>query len=216
MKNNIPQSSLWVYISAILLPLNGGFVNAATLISFLHNSVGYVTGNISYAGTYFSEENYIMFLKMIMLVIAFLVGSIISGLIIKSEQYNKDHRYGVNLILQLFFVAIAICLMRYEISYCAYFLAATMGLQNSMTTHYGSALIRTTHMTGTTTDLGILIAHWIKRKNVPFWKIRLYLILIVSFLIGSIIGGICFIHFHENSLFISIIIYLIMIMISKM
>ena len=190
-------------------------MNAATLISFLHNSVGYVTGNISYAGTYFSEENYVMFLKMIMLVIAFLLGSITSGLIIKSEHYNKDQRYSANLILQLLFVVIAIYLMRYKLSYCEYFLAATMGLQNSMTTHYGSALIRATHMTGTTTDLGILIAHWIKRKNVPFWKIRLYLILIVSFLAGSIIGAVCFAYFQENSLFISIMIYLTMIMISK-
>ena len=215
MKNTIPQSSFWIYISVILLPLNGGFVNAATLISFLHNSVGYVTGNISYAGTYFAEENYVMFVKMIMLVLAFLLGSITSGLIIKSEYYNKDHRYSANLILQLLFVAIAIYLMRYKLGYCEYFLAATMGLQNSMTTHYGSALIRTTHMTGTTTDLGILIAHWIKRKNIPFWKLRLYLILIASFLAGSIFGAICFAYFQENSLFVSIIIYLAMIVVSK-
>ncbi|MCF6808438.1 DUF1275 domain-containing protein, partial [Thiotrichales bacterium 19S9-11] len=182
MKNTIPQSSFWIYISVILLPLNGGFINAATLISFLHNSVGYVTGNLAYAGTYYAEENYVMFLKMILLIFSFLLGSIISGLIIKNEYYNKDHRYSANLILQLLLVVISIYLMRYNLSYCGYLLAATMGLQNSMTTHYGSALIRTTHMTGTVTDLGILISYWLKRKHVSFWKIKIYLILIISFL----------------------------------
>ncbi|MCF6812408.1 DUF1275 domain-containing protein [Thiotrichales bacterium 19S9-12] len=215
MKNTIPQSSFWIYISVILLPLNGGFINAATLISFLHNSVGYVTGNLAYAGTYYAEENYVMFLKMILLIFSFLLGSIISGLIIKNEYYNKDHRYSANLILQLLLVAISIYLMRYNLSYCGYLLAATMGLQNSMTTHYGSALIRTTHMTGTVTDLGILISYWLKRKHVSFWKIKIYLILIISFLIGSIVGALCFFHFQENSLFVSILIYLIMIAISK-
>ncbi|MCF6808646.1 DUF1275 domain-containing protein, partial [Thiotrichales bacterium 19S9-11] len=120
-----------------------------------------------------------------------------------------------NLILQLLLVAISIYLMRYNLSYCGYLLAATMGLQNSMTTHYGSALIRTTHMTGTVTDLGILISYWLKRKHVSFWKIKIYLILIISFLIGSIVGALCFFHFQENSLFVSILIYLIMIAISK-
>lgn len=215
MKNAIPQSSLWVYLAAVLLPFNGGYINAATLMSFLHNSVGYVTGNITFAGTYFSEGNSMMFLKMLLLVIAFLAGSVTSGLVIKGEHYNKDYRYRANLCLQLILVSMAIYLLHYQLSYCEYLLAATMGLQNAMTTHYGSALIRTTHMTGTTTDLGILIAYWIKRKNVALWKIKLYVILILSFLLGSMVGAIAFTYFQGNALFASIVIYLIMMLISK-
>ncbi len=215
MKNSIPQSPIWVYMSAVLLPFNGGYINAATLISFLHNPVGYVTGNLSYSGTYFAAQNYLVFWRMIMLVFSFFIGAVISGLIIKSEQYNKDYRYRINLLLQLVLVIISIILLYNRISYCEYLLAATMGLQNAMTTHYGSALIRTTHMTGTTTDLGVLIAHWIKRKNIAFWKLRLYLILIISFFAGTLSGAIAFTHLGALSLCFSVIIYLLLIIVSN-
>ncbi|GGG07955.1 MULTISPECIES: YoaK family protein [Cysteiniphilum] len=215
MKNSIPQSPIWVYMSAVLLPLNGGYINAATLISFLHNPVGYVTGNLSYSGTYFAAQNYLVFWRMIMLVFSFFIGAVISGLIIKSEQYNKDYRYKINILLQLVLVITSIILLYNRISYCEYLLAATMGLQNAMTTHYGSALIRTTHMTGTTTDLGVLIAHWIKRKNIAFWKLRLYLILIISFFAGTLSGAIAFTHLGALSLCFSVIIYLLLIIVSN-
>ena len=37
-----------------------------------------------------------------------------------------------------------------------------LGLQNAMTTRFSGAVIRTTHLTGMTTDLGLLTAHWIQ------------------------------------------------------
>ncbi|MED7820361.1 MULTISPECIES: YoaK family protein [unclassified Francisella] len=215
MKNTIHQSSLWIYLAVILLSLNGGYINAATIISFLHNAVGYVTGNIALSGTYLAKDDYMMFLSAILLVISFLIGAILSGLIIEDINYNKDYRYKANLILQLILVSISIVLIYYKQTYCQYLLAMAMGLQNAMTTHYGSALIRTTHMTGTTTDLGILVAYWIKKKKVKIWKIKLYSMLILFFLIGSILGGIIFTNFQEKSLFIPVLIYLIMIFLSK-
>lgn len=215
MKNTIHQSSLWIYLAVILLSLNGGYINAATIISFLHNAVGYVTGNIALSGTYLAKDDYMMFLSAILLVISFLIGAILSGLIIEDINYNKDYRYKANLILQLILVSISIVLIHYKQTYCQYLLAMAMGLQNAMTTHYGSALIRTTHMTGTTTDLGILVAYWIKKKKVKIWKIKLYSMLILFFLIGSILGGIIFTNFQEKSLFIPVVIYLTMIFLSK-
>lgn len=90
MKNTIPQSIFWIYLSSILLPFNGGFINGVTLVSFLHNSVGYVTGNLVFAGTSFSSSAYALFLHLMALVACFLIGAIISGLMIRSEYYHKD------------------------------------------------------------------------------------------------------------------------------
>lgn len=216
MKNTIPQSSFWVYLSTILLPINGGLINGATLISFLHNSVGYVTGNLVLSGTSFSLQQYSLFARLLGLIACFLIGSIISGLMIRSEYYNKDHRYEMNLALQLSLVIIAFFLMHYGNSACEFLLAMAMGLQNAMTTHYGTALIRTTHMTGTTTDLGILIAHIIKGKNIQLWKLRLYVTLIISFFFGSIVGGFLFVKFQAYGLTASMLIYSVMIISYKL
>ncbi|AIT09270.1 hypothetical protein LO80_04325 [Candidatus Francisella endociliophora] len=215
MKNYISQPTSWIYIAAILLPFNGGYINAIALISFLQNSVGYVTGNLTSAGVFLADQEYLIFLRMLLLVIFFLGGAIISGLIIKKPHYNQDYSYPTNLGLQLTLVAIAILLLKYHIRYCEYLLAMSMGLQNAMTTYYGSAIIRTTHMTGTTTDLGLLIAYKIKNKKIAAWKFKLYVILILSFLLGSFIGALTFKEFHENSLYLSIAIYLTMIILYK-
>lgn len=215
MKNHIFQPTSWIYIAAVLLPFNGGYINAATLISFLQNSVGYVTGNLTYAGVFLADKQYLLFIKMFLLVIFFLLGSVISGLMIKSPHYNKDHSYPANLALQFILVLIAIILLKFHISYCEYLLAMSMGLQNAMTTYYGSAIIRTTHMTGTTTDLGLLIAYKLRNKKIATWKFKLYIILIFSFLLGSFIGTVMFKEFHENALYLSILIYLIMIALYK-
>jgi uncharacterized membrane protein YoaK (UPF0700 family) len=37
-----------------------------------------------------------------------------------------------------------------------------MGMQNAMTTKFSGAVIRTTHITGLTTDMGIVTANWLQ------------------------------------------------------
>ncbi|AJI53886.1 YoaK family protein [Francisella philomiragia] len=211
MKNTIKQPSLWVYLSAILLPVNGGLINVITLMSFLHNSVGYVTGNISNASIYLHDDDLILFCRMILLILFFLFGAVTSSLITCRERFEKDIRYVFIILIQLICITVAIILLRLEKQYSDFVLAFLMGAQNAMTTHYGTAIIRTTHMTGTTTDLGISIARWLKYRDEPVWKIKLYLVLILSFIGGSILGAILFRYYGVNVVFISILIYLILL-----
>lgn len=211
MKNTIPQSTLWIYLVVILLPFNGGFINAATVVGFLHHAVGYVTGNVTNLGTGLIQGNIDMVLQMLGIFLAFLCGALLSGLLIKSEHFRRDLRYGTSLLLQAILVGIAIILLSYRYIAGEYVLAMVMGLQNALTTHYGSAIIRTTHMTGTTTDLGIQLGLWLKGDHQHAWKIKLYSLLILFFLIGAIAGGIIFTYLGQNALWISIIIYVIMI-----
>lgn len=215
MKNTIPQSTLWIYLCMFLLPFNGGFINAATLVSYLHNSVGYVTGNITFAGAFLEKQEYALFFNMLLLILCFIAGAFISGLIIKTESYHKDYRYDFILITQICLVFVAMLLMLQGYTYSEYLLALTMGLQNAMTTHYSGALIRTTHMTGTATDLGILLAHMLKGKLTKPWLIKLYAVLIFSFLCGAIIGAFSFSLFKAYALTLPICIYLFMVIIRK-
>ena len=39
-----------------------------------------------------------------------------------------------------------------------------MGLQNGMLTKHAHAVVRTTHMTGLTTDIGVLLGHQLSRQ----------------------------------------------------
>lgn len=93
-----------------------------------------------------------------------------------------------------------------------YLLSIALGLQNGSTSYYGKSIIRTTHMTGTMTDLGIMLAHkFIKKHDIPFWRINIYLCLLLGFFIGSILGVMAFHIFSYTALTISCLICLAMV-----
>ncbi len=86
-------------------------------------------------------------------------------------------------------------------------LAAAMGLQNSMITSWSGAVLRTTHMTGTATDLGSalgrILSRWIRKgfnccrytdqdwdeHTVDRQKFVLMCCLLVSFICGGFVGS---------------------------
>ncbi|TBX70160.1 DUF1275 domain-containing protein [Flavobacterium silvisoli] len=70
-----------------------------------------------------------------------------------------------------------------------------MGLQNSLVTRISNATVRTTHLTGLFTDLGIELSQLFfyrekESREKLFSSVKLRLIIISFFFIGGIIGGI--------------------------
>lgn len=82
-------------------------------------------------------------------------------------------------------------------------LAYLMGLQNAVITKISRAEIRTTHMTGMITDLGIELGRFLyfnRRKGIDpvkphTAKVRLHLLLVGSFFGGGLLGALGFQHF---------------------
>lgn len=210
MQNTIHQNKWWAYSTAFIMSLNGGYINAICMVCILQNPVGYVTGDLTIAGESLVKGQFFLFLHLIALVICFLIGSVISGLVIKSQHFKIDRRYVTSLLFQSTSLFFAMILLFFHNENSGFLLAMTMGMQNAMTSHYGTALIRTTHMTGTTTDLGILISRWIKKDTVEFWKIKLYISLITGFGFGAILGVFSYDKFHVFSLAFSFLFYLFM------
>ncbi|HEY6144457.1 MAG TPA: YoaK family protein [Flavobacterium sp.] len=83
-----------------------------------------------------------------------------------------------------------------------------MGLQNSLVTKISNATVRTTHLTGLFTDLGIELSQLFFYKE-PEMKAKLYssiklrLMIINFFFIGGIIGGIFYAKIELKVLFIA-------------
>lgn len=181
------------------------------MLSILGIPVGYVTGNLTISADALAQHHVLAFCYLIVLVICFLAGSTVSGLLVKSQSFKMDKRYTATILLQFFTLLIAAILLSHQHTASSYFLAFTMGLQNAMTTHYGSALIRTTHMTGTTTDLGILIARCIKGEPIEYWKMILYSCLIIGFLLGAIAGAFLYPVFSNKAFILSFLFYIFML-----
>lgn len=69
-------------------------------------------------------------------------------------------------------------------------LAATAcGLQNAMSSSYCGLMIRTTHVSGVVTGLGVMIGHWLRHRRIVTWKLQFLIALLFSFGIGGFTGA---------------------------
>lgn len=63
------------------------------------------------------------------------------------------------------------------------------GLQNAMATTYSGAVIRTTHLSGMFTDLGIGLGHALRGLPLQTRRLRLSGLIIAGFLVGAVLGA---------------------------
>ena len=96
-------------------------------------------------------------------------------------------------------------------SFYGHFLAsAACGLQNALATTYSGAIIRTTHVTGIFTDLGIMLGSVLSGKALDKRKAQLFLFIIVGFILGGTSGALLYTQFIFKSLFIPASVCLLM------
>jgi uncharacterized membrane protein YoaK (UPF0700 family) len=197
-----------IFIGAMLLTLNAGFINAIVILGIYHHAVSYMTGNLASIGLGLETGHFIHILAPIFIVISFTLGAIMSGIIIHSSQFSINQNYAKALILLACLLAMSTLLMRVRIdlalalSECL--AAMACGMQNAMTTTFSGAIIRTTHMTGVITDLGIQIGRYIKGEREETWKILFFSSLASFFIIGSVLGLIMFTMLKTQAMWISV------------
>ncbi len=76
----------------------------------------------------------------------------------------------------------------------AYLVSLACGLQNGMCTTFSGAVIRTTHVTGIITDIGLILgqALFYPRTRKHLWKLKVLLPLYGGFCLGGITGYFAF------------------------
>lgn len=90
-----------------------------------------------------------------------------------------------------------------------YFAAAANGIQNGMTSTYSANLIRTTHLTGTSTDIGLIIGQMLRGNMKNLWKFKVLVGLATSFWFGGLLSFYSATAFLSNSLWFSAALYLL-------
>ena len=83
-----------------------------------------------------------------------------------------------------------------------YSASCACGLQNAMVSTYSGAVIRTTHISGMFTDLGIFLGHTLRGLPVDSRRLRLCFLVISGFLVGGIVGAVAFQRLNYAALFI--------------
>lgn len=178
----------WVEYGAFLLTALAGSVNAIGLMSFQHQAISHLSGTMTLLGSALISPSPST-VHLIMVVLSFLLGSMFSGWFIDNQALKLGRRYGVALCIEGSLLLLALLALMHDFVWGQYFASAACGLQNAMITTFSGAIIRTTHMTGIVTDLGIMLGA--RLKGVPFdrRKAKLFSFIIAGFILGGCLGA---------------------------
>ena len=124
--------------------------------------------------------------------VSFVIGAAYSGFVIGNTALKLGRRYSVALITESLLLYMSMLYLNHGSSTGHFFASAACGLQNAMTSTYSGAIVRTTHVSGLFTDLGLAMGLRCRGQKVDGRKIVLYLTLIAGFVAGGIAGSVCF------------------------
>eukprot|EP00928_Gymnodinium_smaydae_P000717 TRINITY_DN10279_c0_g2_i1.p1 TRINITY_DN10279_c0_g2~~TRINITY_DN10279_c0_g2_i1.p1 ORF type:complete len:314 (-),score=59.07 TRINITY_DN10279_c0_g2_i1:120-1061(-) len=205
------KPSNWVLLFGNVLALSAGIVNAIA-VTTMGLMVCNMTGNTSNIGLRTAGWHYGMYGRVdisqsLYLVLSYMLGAFLCGLLIDKNQvrFVGKSLYGTALMgnsVLLIFAA----LDGYKET-AAYLAAIAMGLQNAMCTSHFGAVVRTTHVTGTITDIGsnlgrivlIVLRKRLQGKElsaidradviVDARRLQVLIPILVSFTLGTYVGA---------------------------
>jgi uncharacterized membrane protein YoaK (UPF0700 family) len=198
----ISQLPRWVWTGAWLLAFIGGMVNVVGLLGFEHQAVTHLTGTTSMLSAALAALDGPGALHFAAVLGSFVAGTVLSGFIIQDSTLKLGRRYGVALLLESILFCIAVPLLNSDNIIGIYAASCACGLQNAMMSTYSGAVIRTTHISGMFTDLGIFLGHTLRGLPVDSRRLRLCFLVISGFLVGGIVGAIAFHRLSYSALFI--------------
>ncbi|MGV3001606.1 YoaK family protein [Vibrio sp.] len=189
----------WVEYGAFTLALIAGFVNAIGLLGFEHQAISHLSGSVTKIGVN-ALERPIVSVFLIALVGSFVIGSTISGVLISGESLKLGRHYDLVLLLEGILLFLSASLLHEHISWGLCLASMACGLQNALVTTYSGAVIRTTHLTGIFTDLGLMLGSKIKGQEINKRKFVMFSVIICGFLSGGLLGYVAFQRMNVSAL----------------
>jgi len=184
---------------ASLLSFVAGIVNVAGFLAVQRLTTN-VTGHFAFFVDEIFKLNFWQGFIYFLYIFFFFLGSFVSNLLIEIISKKNDRLiYVIPTIFEsliLFFLAVfGQFLISQNPNLLACSLLFAMGLQNSLVTTISNATVRTTHLTGLFTDLGIELSQLFfykqkDQKDKLYSSIKLRLTIITFFFLGGLLSGI--------------------------
>lgn len=185
---------------AILLCLNAGFINAAGFIAFSVLTTN-VTGHAALLAVNLSEGHWRTARMAALWLFLFFLGAFTSASLIGRTGKDRAASYSTPIMI---IVGVLTAIMlgggQFDGSVALTELFAgtllfAMGAQNAMVSMISGSVVRTTHLTGMVTDLGVDVSAWLsgnsRDKNLRR-RLLLRAMIVLFFLLGGLSGGLLF------------------------
>lgn len=203
---------------ASLLSMTAGFVNAAGFLGFAVLTTN-VTGHAALFAERIALQDWATARVVALWMLLFLAGAFTSGLIVSRIGRNQQYSYAISIGIEiLILLAVALLGDHYNGGLVgkemfAGSLLLAMGLQNALVSLVSGSVVRTTHLTGTFTDLGIELAQVFQKNREDRLllksQIKLRLAIIFFFMCGALAGAYLFrsLSFHAFFVPVTILVY---------
>ena len=198
----ISQLPKWIEFGACILALIAGYVNAIGLLGFEHQSVSHLSGTATLLGTETLNHSFNKIFNLLGILVSFLGGASIAGFLLHGSTLKLGRHYHTALLIESSFLFGAALLLNSGYFGGHFLASAACGLQNALATTYSGAIIRTTHVTGIFTDLGIMLGAFFRGETLDQRKAKLFIFIIFGFILGGMVGAVFFIKYQFMALFI--------------
>lgn len=187
-----------------------GYVNGSGFLLFGLNT-SHMTGNAAFLGESLGGGVYGLAWLSARLLVAFLLGAATTAALGEVTQRWSRGRHAPALLCELLLIAGVAAFAQLHPGtrepLLVQALAFAMGMQNALVTRVSGAVVRTTHLTGVVTDIGLELVHWVRFwgshlrtggvKGLPqavrdilddpwFGRASLHLALVASFIGGAV------------------------------
>lgn len=197
---------------ASLLSFVAGIVNVTGFFAVQKLTTN-VTGHFAFFVDEVFKLNFWQGFIYFLYIFFFFLGSFFSSLLVEFIARKDDHFIyiipaSLECLILSFIGIVGQALVSTAPNAIAFSLLFAMGLQNSLVTSISNSVVRTTHLTGLFTDLGIELSQLffykgIDKKQRLTSSIKLRLIIIFFFFSGGIIGGVSYSFIQIKTLIIA-------------
>ena len=203
------RQMLRVAASGAVMALVAGYVNAVTVNAAVYaTATSHMTGVVARLAAATVRASSVGGNSAAVEAVAlggFLLGATVAGAIVGPSIYYRMRvttRHGAALLAESAALVLAAVLLHTGSMAGQFFAGVAMGLQNGLTTVYSGALLRTTHVTGVCTDVGVLAGqaahqalHRVYGKpeehalvQTEVWRFKFLLPLLLAFYLGAVAG----------------------------
>lgn len=194
---------LWV----LFLTVTAGYFNVLTLTLF-GVPTSHHTGSLSNSVIHLFSGEYQLALKFIVVIVSYLIGAGLTGVIFKKREFVPNYWYG-----RLSFISALILLVCSKVteSIVVYIgiISLVMGMQNAKFIVYNNIVIRTAHMSGNLSDLGLAMGHFLIGNKREGWKVSLFFMILSFYLIGCALSVILKQHTEINMFWFGAFLYIL-------
>ncbi len=204
-----------------LTAFSAGMVNVTSVTVFFAFTSN-ITGYYAVFAQELSKGNWYQGAVVLLWILLFFVGSFFSNFVIVQGKgrWSQYISHAIPVVLELLSVLFVGLYLDFfyqnslqETEFLVAALLFAMGLQNGLTASISNSVVKTTHLTGLTTDLAILVSMFSIKKNrqnkALVDKFHLLLTIMIAYVLGGLLAGVGYLYLEIGTFYLTCVILLI-------